>query len=222
MVAGCAGKKCTESFDPLSDDLENEDTCEIFDPLESVNRVIYGFNDFLYRNVLDPIDTVYVKLPEGFRKGVRNFFHNASSPVRFIGSAMQGKSEALGIMGECMINSSFGLFGINDVVDYQYSDDEEDIGQGLASWGIGEGCYLVLPLFGPKTLRDAVGDFGASWLSPTTQLDTAEAIGYLSTETVDTWNEHSECYLAIQEKSIDPYTALKRSYMDNRRNRISR
>jgi len=221
LIAGCAGKNCTENFDPLSADSEDEEVCEIFDPLEPLNRVIYSFNDFIYQIILDPIDKVYMKLPEFFRRSVRNILHNAESPVFFVGSLMHGDRDAARIAGECLINTLPGLGGIIDWVDYQYPD-EEDIGQGLATWGVGEGFYIVLPIIGPRTLRDAIGDAGAFALGPTSQMDVAGSMSYTSIETIDIWNECSESYSSITDQAIDPYSALKRSYVDNRRDRISR
>lgn len=221
VISGCAGKECARNVDPLSDD-GYEEMREVYDPIEPINRVFYHINDFVYVWILDPVDRVYVKLPEDLRKGVRNFFHNASLPVRFVGAAMQGKAEAGNVAGEFVVNTLLGFGGIADWTKYQYSD-EEDIGQGLAVWGFSEGCYLILPLFGPTTLRDAVGEVGSFALSPTVLMDTIANVGYCSVETIDKWNASSESYFSIKEKAIsDPYLALKRAYVDRRRDRISR
>lgn len=221
VQVGCAGKDCVDRYDPLEPEQEMLEVCEIADPLEPVNRAVHAFNDSFYSEILEPVDAAYERLPEMFRKGVRNFFHNASSPVRFIGAAMQGKSDAGYVAGEFVINTLLGFGGIFDLTKHQYADDE-DIGQGLAAWGIGEGCYVILPFFGPRTFRDALGDVGSLVFHPTSHLEAVEAVAYGASETVDSWNGCADSYLSIKEGALDPYTALKRSYIDNRREKILR
>jgi len=136
------------------------------DPLEPLNRAVYGFNSFLDKVMLRPLALGYAELtPDPLQKGVSNVYSNLLEPTNSINQLLQGKPRMAGnSLGRFAINSSIGIFGIFDVAgnaDFAQGTDpkglrrqEEDFGQTLATWGIPAGPYLVLPLLGPSSLRD--------------------------------------------------------------------
>lgn len=132
------------------------------DPFQNLNRKVYKFNSVLDEAVLMPVANAYGKVtPDLLEKGVSNFFANLSDVGNFFNHSLQLKPKKAGVdLGRLVINTTLGLGGIVDVASnlgiYQES---EDFGQTLGYWGVNPGPYLVLPLFGPSTLRDASGGF---------------------------------------------------------------
>ena len=130
------------------------------DPLESVNQKIHGFNEFMDRYFLLPVARGYTRyIPAPARQGVRNFFYNIGDVSVLANDLLQVKLEAAASdAGRIMLNTTIGVFGIFDVATaIGFNRNDEDFGQTLGYWGIGPGPYLVLPLFGPSTLRDSLG-----------------------------------------------------------------
>lgn len=211
---GCAKKPadCVFYEDPLSD--EEQKICEIADPLESINRVVFVFNDRFYLWVLEPIDkNLYRKIPKPIRESIGNFFQNITAPVRFFGAIMQNKGETAGLIANEFINDSlFGIGGIFDPVKFTYPDDE-DIEQGLACWGFDEGIYFVWPFFGPRTTRSTIGDIGGYFVSPVKYTDNFERTVLQSTDSLNMWSGFSKTYIGIMDGSVDKYTALKKAYI---------
>jgi len=135
------------------------------DPLESYNRAMFAFNDRLDRAVLRPVAEGYkAVLPEFVRTGVTNFFSNLGDVWIGINNFLQGKvEEGLSDTFRVAINTTFGLGGLLDVAsEMRLEKHNEDFGQTLAVWGVGSGPYIVLPIFGPSTLRDT-GGFGVDY-----------------------------------------------------------
>ena len=130
------------------------------DPYESVNRKIFAFNHGIDNYVLKPVAKGYRKVtPNTVEKGVNNFFSNLLEIRNIINASLQGKGhKSLDYTGRFIINSSFGLFGLFDIAGEMglEKDGGEDFGQTLATWGVGSGPYLVLPLLGPSTVRDGL------------------------------------------------------------------
>ena len=134
------------------------------DPLELINRPIYAVNDFLDRNVANPMVDTYVEYtPEPIRHSVSNFFDHIAYPNVILNDFLQGKGkQGLEDSGRFVVNSTFGLFGIYDMATpLGLIAHDEDFGQTLGYWGAGEGFYLVLPFIGPNSVRDAP-DLGVS------------------------------------------------------------
>lgn len=127
------------------------------DPLESVNRSIYGFNDTVDAYVLKPVAKGYRAVtPDWARKGVGNFFNNLEDVWSAVNNALQGRGQAFGdSLGRVMVNSTIGMFGLIDVAsDLNIERRSADFGQTLGKWGVPPGPYVVLPLLGPRTLRE--------------------------------------------------------------------
>lgn len=130
------------------------------DPLEGFNRAMFTFNDKLDRYLLKPTAKGYrVVMPSFARSGVSNFFNNLGEPIVFVNNLLQGKfTSSLSDIGRFLTNSTIGIYGLFDVASHLgMTRHDEDFGQTLGAWGVGEGSYLVLPLFGPSSLRDGTG-----------------------------------------------------------------
>jgi len=144
------------------------------DPLEPVNRVVFGFNDKADKYLLRPVAKGYDYVtPSVARRGVTNFFDNLGEPRTIFNDVLQGKFlQSAGDLGRFLLNTTVGIGGLIDVAsDAGLQHHEEDFGQTLGYWGVGEGWYLVLPLLGPSDNRDLVGKAGDWPLSPTFYLD---------------------------------------------------
>ena len=205
----------------------------ISDPLESLNRYTFEFNDFVYMNMLQPIADGYTAItPDPVEEGASNFFYNLKYPVRLAGNLLQGKFEGAWVeTGRFAINSTVGLGGVMtpaDHVDGFEPISAEDIGQAMGAWGIGEGPYLVLPLLGPSNLRDLGGLIGDRAVNPLKE----------PYSLIDDWNwewrlalSGSEFianspslldrYVQMKGGAIDPYSSLKNGYTQFRRGAIA-
>lgn len=143
---------------------------EMADPIEPVNRAIFGFNEFLDKILIEPVAKLYkAVIPSPVRDSVRNVVRNLEAPVTLANNVLQGDMAAAKItVSRFAINSTIGMCGLFDVAEpmgYKYR--EEDFGQTLAKWGAGEGFYLVLPVLGPSSLRDATGLAADTYADPT-------------------------------------------------------
>jgi len=203
---------------------EDENVIEVSDPLESVNRAIFAFNDKAYVYVLKPIAIGYRKVvPEKGRVSIQSFFRNLVSPVRIVNAALQLKGEdASNEFARFLINTTFGFAGFFDVAktDFDLRMKEEDFGQTLGHYGIGNGPYLVLPLFGPSTIRDGVGRIvDGSALDPLNYIFDDEFEQYLLARWIDVETDISldrDTYEAIKRDALDPYIFLRNAYIQLR------
>jgi phospholipid-binding lipoprotein MlaA len=130
------------------------------DPLEGLNRGVYKFNDVADKAIIKPVATAYKTVtPSPIRTGFNNFFNNLGSITTVVNDLLQLKlANAFTDAGRFVINSTFGLAGFIDVAGMdKIQNHKEDFGQTLGHWGVGNGAYLVLPLLGPSSLRDATG-----------------------------------------------------------------
>jgi len=208
--------------DIFQDDQADPDNhAMIPDPLEGFNRAVFVFNDKLYTHGLRPLAKGYARVVPSFaRKGVNNFFNNLLFPVRFVNDLLQGKGEAAGMeFSAFFINTTLGLGGLNDFAQKHTGVrlQDEDLGQTLGSYGIGNGFYLVLPVLGPSSLRDAVGRAGDRFVNPVTYVRPWElSWGASGLETVNQTSFHIGEYEAFKDASIDPYTAMRNAYIQNR------
>lgn len=242
IIGGCAGPSRKGGSDPdavsvsneIGDDGDfdffeeeiSEQSVEISDPLESINRFMYGVNDALYFWVAKPVIGFYTDVTnKPIRKGVRNFFHNLSVPIRFVNCHLQGKtSEADTELKRFLINSTFGILGIGDPAMEDHGlevPQQEDLGQTLGFHGVGDGFYLVLPLLGPSTARDALGKVGDMFLNPVFYVDPTEAaIGISAGKYTNEGSFHAGEYEAFKDSAIDPYAAMREVYIQYRTKQI--
>ena len=219
--------------DPFLDEnldfLEEEEISEsvsVADPLEPFNRLMFQFNDKLYFYFLKPVATVYRNiLPLPVRKGIRNFFYNAATPVRFTNCLLQLKGKAAAAeAGRFVVNTTAGGLGFWDLSP-RYPGLEvpdEDLGQTLGHYRIGNGFYLVLPVLGPSTLRDFTGFAGDLFLSPVTYVDPQEiSYGLTGTRILNNTSLHIGDYEAAKEAALTPYEAFRDGYIQYRQKKVA-
>ena len=208
-----------------SDDFETssfED--EIYDPLESVNRVIFNFNNVADKVILEPVAKGYKKLPSPIQNGLGNFLNNLKMPLVIVNQLLQGQGgNAAESTGRFFINSTAGLLGIIDVAEtVGLEQKQEDFGQTLATWGIGDGFYIVLPIFGPSNLRDASGMFLTSINDPINAYAITEGEGWIipvktATNAINDRSKIIDEVNALRNNSLDYYAAVRSSYYQNRK-----
>lgn len=205
-------------------DAEGANVQNVPDPLYYMNLGFYHFNDTFYTYLLDPAARGYAKvIPKPARTGIRNFFYNLAFPIRFVNCILQLKfAEAAKETGIFTFNTAFGLgFFKGAQKEFGIENSNEDFGQTLGSYSIGEGFYLVLPFFGPSNLRDTVGIVGDTFLTPFTYIEPdwlgpAVAAQNIVNSTSLSLGEYEK----IKDASIDPYTAIKDGYIKARRLKI--
>ena len=130
---------------------------EINDCFEKVNRGVFAFNQGLDKAIFKPLATGYRKLPQPIRSGASNALGNLGNVVTIPNNILQGQIKDAGVNTlRFVINTTLGIGGLFDVASYYGLEkrDREDYGQTLGAWGVGEGCYFVLPVLGPTTVRD--------------------------------------------------------------------
>ncbi len=212
-----------------ADEVDDYAPVPVSDPLEPFNRAMFKFNDGLYDYVLRPVSKGYVKVvPSPARTGIRNFFENLRFPIRFVNSALQGKFERAGLeTGKFAVNTVAGVGGlwrVSDKVPSLAAVPREDTGQTFGVWHIGKGPYLVLPVFGPGTARDTVGAVGDYFLNPI-NWNLRENLDWYSWElqtgvtvvnAVSGLPETLQTYDALRKDAIDPYIAVRSSYVQYR------
>ena len=161
----------SDSFDDLEDPFASKSSPEMPDPFEEYNRFMFDFNEGFYDNFMGPVVRGYRDtVNEDVRIGIANIFDNAMAPLKLVSSFLQGDFEKTGrVIGRTLINTTIGLGGMFDVADsaFDIKDVNEDLDQVLGVYGVPTGPYVVLPLFGPSSVRNIFGRAGGMFLSPT-------------------------------------------------------
>ena len=193
------------------------------DPLEIRNRSIYAFNENLDAVILEPAADGYDYITPNFlQKGFNNFFDNINYPVTIINQLLQGNiGGSLQDTLRFTINSSIGLLGLFDPASSMgLPEHDEDFGQTLAVWGIEEGPYLMLPFFGPKTLRSLAGDLTDVLFNPLLNIDDTNL--KMKANIINILQDRSDLSTFEEEldNSYDPYQYIKDSYIQNRMYKI--
>ena len=197
---------------------------EIAAPLEPVNRFIFGFNNILDKILIDPIAKGYnAILPSFVRNSIQNFMHNLKSPLIIANNLLQGDvGDAGTATARFVINSTVGVAGLIDVAKTQglYHEDE-DFGQTLATWGFGDGFYLVLPVLGPSSLRDTVGIAADSFADPVRIIafDTDHEWVYYTRNALEGLDNRARMSKAIDDlrrNSLDYYASVRSTYSQKR------
>ena len=206
---------------------------EVKDCFESLNRGIFAFNQGLDKAVFKPLAKGYRKLPQPVRSGTSNVLSNLSNVVTIPNNVLQGDLKEASMNSlRLIINSTLGIVGIFDVASYYGLKklDKEDYGQTLGAWGFDEGCYFVLPVLGPTTVRDSIGSLanvvgGDAWYNVTIANDTQyfnEADYYLSRvlSGVDFRAKNLESFDSLENNSIDLYASIRSLYLQDRQRKI--
>lgn len=215
-----------EDFDLLEEELV-EQKVEIADPLEPFNRTMYGFNDILYFWVVKPVTGVYTGvMPKPARIGIRNFFQNLTTPIRFVNCLLQGKGKGAHTeLDRFLVNTTVGVLGFGDPALDKYGLEpvEEDLGQTLAVYGLGDGFYIVWPLLGPSTVRDSVGKLGDAFLNPVFYLEPTEAaVGVSAVRFTNESSFHIGEYESFKAEAVEPYIAMRQAYIQYRKKKIKK
>ncbi len=226
IVSGCASApKSTDSQWAQSDGTASASEVSDNDPVELLNRFVFAFNDALDVTLFQPASALYrFVLPQEVRDSVRNFMRNISSPVILANDLLQGEWErAEATTTRFFVNSTIGLAGLFDIAkDMGYEYHDEDFGQTLATYGSGEGAYLVLPFIGPSSIRDGAGLVVDSLMDPLTYiLSTEAAIARRGISGVDTRSRNIELVDEIKRDSIDYYARVRSLYRQRRANDIA-
>lgn len=195
------------------------------DPLEPFNRSMFQFNEALDEAVLKPVATGYQTVtPELVRRGVGNFFRNIEDLWSFVNSVLQLKGEAAGNnLVRFGVNTTIGLAGILDVAtEMQIDRQPEDFGQTLGRWGVGAGPYVVLPFFGPSTLRDTVAlPVDKTVGDPVTKVEDIPVRNTLWTvRVIDNRAQLLKAGEVLEEVALDKYTFLRDAHLARRRNAV--
>lgn len=198
------------------------------DPLEPMNRAIFGVNMFFDRTVFKPIAKGYrAVMPDPFRRGLTNFFANLRQPVYLANALFQGEGkQAAHISQRFLANTFWGMWGFFDVAsDMRIPVEDNDFGETLAVWGVrNSGPYLVLPFFGPSNFRDAVG-FGAdAMMVPVDWLLINEPIWlytHIGMANLDRRERSLEFVENLQKSSTDFYATSRTMYQQNRQKQIN-
>lgn len=194
------------------------------DPLEPLNRGIYKFNDAVDKAVLKPVAQGYkAVLPNPVRTGVTNFFSNIDDVLIAVNNVLQLKlDKAASDIARIMFNTTFGVGGLFDVAtSFGLEKNNEDFGQTLGYWGVGDGPFLMLPILGPSNVRDTVGLAAYYQLDPVVNLDHIPSRNSLSAlRFVDRRARLLDAEKVLDEAALDPYTFLRDAYIQHRRSEV--
>ena len=194
------------------------------DPLEPLNRAVYTFNDGFDALLVKPFAELYrAVVPEFARTGVSNFFSNINDVIVFANNMLQGKfTQAASDMGRIIVNSTAGVLGLFDLATgLGMEKHNEDFGQTLGYWGIGDGPYLVLPFLGPSNFRDAVGWVGDVYTWPITYIDDDSTRYILAgVRFVTLRADLLEASRILETAALDPYEFVRDAYLQRRRNLV--
>ena len=229
LVAGCASQPKPAADTWSANDNQNlEEIDDENDPIELFNRFAFSFNLALDTFIFKPGAATYrFLLPVEVRDSIRNALRNLSTPGVLANDLLQGELErAETTLVRFLVNSTVGLLGLFDVAaDWGYPYHDEDFGQTLAVHGVGEGFYLVLPIFGPSNPRDGIGMLVDTFLDPLTYVAQAnDAEEYLFARTaisgIDLRSRNIETLDDLKRDSIDFYARIRSLYRQKRANEI--
>ncbi len=202
-----------------NDDLAN-------DPFEGFNRTMFGIHMTLDKYAIKPAALAYSHVPNPIKQGVTNFTGNIGTPVSMTNQLLQAKiTDSTVSLGRFLINSTIGIFGIFDVATKigLAEPQPEDMGQTLATYGVGEGPYLFIPLLGPTTIRDSGGRI-ADWVSSPlhySNLTDGEIIAYYAVEGVSFREQGLELLDSLESTSADLYISYRNLYRQSRKDKIN-
>ena len=201
---------------------------------EGTSRAIFKFNMVFDNAILEPIAKGYNKLPEPIKNGTSNFTSNIATLLSIPNHLAQGNIRLAGdATASFLINSTVGIIGLaNPAQKLGLKAQKEDVGQTLGAYGVGPGCYFVLPILGPTTARDSVGMIADSFVDPFAHVTwrekelfgvSGQKLDYLTvkgTTAVDFRADNEVNFDSLEENSIDLYASFKSLYLQNRENKI--
>ena len=213
LIAGCATTQQTERVAKI-------------DPFESMNRAVFTFNENADEYVIKPVAEAYqFVLPDFVRTGVTNFFSNIGDVFVAVNNLLQGKpGNAANDIGRFLVNSTIGILGLFDVAtEAGLEKNKEDFGQTLGVWGVPSGPYVVLPLFGPSSVRDTAGlalDIKTDFILNSNQLNHDQKVGSTVLRVVNQRANLLNASQLLEDAAFDKYSFLRDSYLQRRRNQV--
>ena len=211
----------------------NNGSVEVKDCFEKVNRGIFAFNQVLDKVIFKPLAKGYRMFPQPIRSGTSNALSNLGNVVTVPNNVLQGQFKDAGVnSARFILNSTLGIAGIFDVASYYglKKRDKEDYGQTLGVWGAGPGCYFVIPVLGPTTVRDSIGSVvnvigGDAWYNVTVINDTqyfSEADYYVSRllSGIDFRAKNLESFDSLENSSVDLYASVRSLYLQDRYRKV--
>ena len=211
----------------------DEQPKKIKDCFEKLNKITFSFNQGLDKALIRPIAKGYKKLPDPVQKGTNNAVKNLSTLITIPNNVLQGDIKSAAInTGRLIVNTTIGLLGIIDVANKMGFPKyvKEDYGQTLGAWGVGPGCYLVLPVLGPSTVRDTLGSFanvmgGDPWYNASMHGNNeflSESL-YMSSKAlsgIEFRANNIDSLDNLEKNSVDFYASVKSLYLQDRENKI--
>ena len=202
---------------------------------EKVSRSVFKFNMIFDDIILEPVAKGYNKLPKPIKTGTNNFTSNISTLLSIPNSLLQGNLKQVGhATGSVIINTTVGILGfLNPAEKLGLNPHKEDVGQTLGYYGVGPGCYFVLPILGPTTARDSVGLIADTFVDPFAHITIREkelfgvsgnTLDYYSlrgTKAVDFRSNNITNFESLEKNSIDLYSSMKSAYLQSRENKIN-
>ena len=202
---------------------------------EGTSRAIFKFNMALDNAIIEPIARGYNKLPEPIKNGTSNFTSNIATLLSIPNHLAQGNINGAGdATASFLINTTIGIIGLaNPAEKLGLKAQKEDVGQTLGAYGVGPGCYFVLPVLGPTTARDSVGMVADTFIDPLAHVTWREKelfgtsgnqLDYLSVKgatAVDFRADNEVNFDSLEKNSIDLYASYKSLYLQNRENKIN-
>ena len=201
---------------------------------EKTSRAIFKFNMVIDDIVLEPLAKGYNKLPSPVKTGTSNFTSNISTLLSIPNNLLQGNVKQLGhSVGRFAVNTTVGILGFfNPAEKIGLKPHKEDVGQTLGSYGIGTGCYFVLPILGPTTARDSIGLIADTFIDPFAHVtlrekellgasgNTFDYYSVKATSAVDFRADNDTNFESLEKNSIDLYSSFKSIYLQDRENKI--
>ena len=201
---------------------------------EKTSRAVFKFNMALDDAILEPVAKGYNKLPEPIKIGTSNFTSNIGTLLSIPNNLFQGNFEQLGhSVGSFVVNTSVGVLGfLNPAEKMGLKPHKEDVGQTLGLYGLGTGCYFVLPILGPTTVRDSFGILADSFVDPFAHVTirdnellstSGSALDYFTvkgTTVIDFRADNDANFESLEKNSLDLYSSLKSIYLQDRENKI--
>ena len=213
--------------------LNKEQPKEIKDCFEKLNRTTFAFNQSLDKAIIKPIAKGYRNLPDPVQRGTSNAVKNLSNLITIPNNILQGDVRmAIINTGRLVVNTTVGLLGLIDVANKMGFPkyEREDYGQTLGVWGVGPGCYIVLPVLGPSTLRDTAGSFanvmgGDPWYNASAHgnnefLSESLFLTSKALSGIDFRANNIESFENLEKNSIDFYASVRSLYTQDRENKI--
>lgn len=202
---------------------------------EKTSRQIFKFNMAFDRTVLRPIAKGYNKLPEPVKKGTSNFTSNIATLLSVPNHLLQGElNNAMNATGSFLINSTIGILGFgNPAASMGLENQKEDVGQTLGVYGVGSGCYFVLPILGPTTVRDSIGMVADTFVDPFSIVTLREKellsisgtkLDYFTVKgatAIDFRGDNVKNFDSLEKNSLDMYSSMKSIYLQDRQKKIN-